>query len=261
MKITAKKIPGTARKPKKAHTSWKTTDDYEVELRRRRVKEEQMRVAPAAAGKNPFKDYLVSRTDGNHTIEYLVELRSLKEQINTCTCPDFRKNFLGTCKHIEKVKTQLPKAKAADSPYVEIFMERSPWRPLVRIPEKSAAAGFMHRYLAVNGEFKEPEADTLQVLLRDLEQANETIRSKVRISAEVHKYICRQLEKKLSAQWRGEYLRQFSESNGQATFLRHSLYTTIRLTGCCIWHLTDGRCWPMKWDWAKPCRPLLPPRC
>ena len=224
MKSTVKKAPKVSGKPKKAHTSWKTTDDYEIELRRRRMKEEQMSVTPVTAGRNQFKDYLISRMDGDYRIEYRVELRSLTEQINTCTCPDFRKNFLGTCKHIEKVKAQLSGAKTAASPYVEIFMDRSPWRPLARIPEKSAAAGFMHRYLAVNGEFKTPEADTLQVLLRDLEQADETLRAGIRISSEVRKYVCRQLEKKQAVQWREEYRRQFSESNGQAPFLRHALY-------------------------------------
>ncbi len=219
-----KRAPVAAGKPKKAHTSWKTTDDYEIELRRRRMKEEPMRVTPVAAGKNLFKDYLVSRLDGDHAVEYLVELRSLAEQINTCACPDFRKNFLGTCKHIEKVKAQFPGAKTVTSPHVEIFMDRSPWQPLARIPEKSAAAEFMHRYLAVNGEFKAPEADTLQVLLRDLEQADDAVRAGIRISAEVRKYICRQLEKKQAAQWREEYRRQFNESNGQASFLRHALY-------------------------------------
>ena len=224
MKATVKKAPKVAGRPKKAHASWQTTDDYEIELRHRRMKEEQMSVTPVTAGRNPFKDYLVSRMDGDYRIEYRVELRSLTEHSNTCACPDFRKNFLGTCKHIEKVKAQLPGTKAAASPYIEVFMNRSPWRPLVRIPEKSAIAGFMHRYLAVNGEFKAPEADTLQVLLRDLELADEAVRNGIRISAEVRKYVCCQLEKKQSAQWREEYRRQFSESNGQAPFLRHALY-------------------------------------
>ncbi len=47
MKTIAKKVPKVAGRPKKAHSSWKTTDDYEIELRRRRMKEEPMRVTPA----------------------------------------------------------------------------------------------------------------------------------------------------------------------------------------------------------------------
>jgi superfamily II DNA or RNA helicase len=224
MKPTVKKEPKVSGKQKRSHISWKTTDDYEIELRRRRMKEEQMNVTPITPGRNPFKDYLISRMDGDYCIEYSVELRSLTENINTCTCPDFHKNFLGTCKHIEKVKAQLSGKKMVVSPYVEIFMDRSPWRPLVRIPEKSAVTGFMHRYLAVNGEFKAPEVDTLQVLLRDLELADDMVRTGIRISTEVRKYVCRQLEKKQAAQWREEYRRQFNESNGQAPFLRHALY-------------------------------------
>lgn len=183
-----------------------------------------MRVAPVTAGKNPFKDYLVARLDGEHDTEYRVELRSLTERINTCNCPDFRKNFLGTCKHIEKVLAGLPKTKVGDSPYVEIFMNRSPWQPLVKIPEKNVAADFMRRYLAVNGGLKDPAVDTLQTLLRDLERAEDPVRSAVRIAAEVRKYIRIQLERRQSAQWREEYAKQFRASAGKASFLRCALY-------------------------------------
>ncbi len=36
-----------------------------------------------------------------------VEIRSLRTPMNTCTCPDFALNQLGTCKHIEAVKLRL----------------------------------------------------------------------------------------------------------------------------------------------------------
>ena len=38
---------------------------------------------------------------------YRVELRSVSEQINHCTCPDLATNRLGTCKHIEAVRHRL----------------------------------------------------------------------------------------------------------------------------------------------------------
>ncbi|MGM0575851.1 MAG: SWIM zinc finger family protein [Myxococcota bacterium] len=38
---------------------------------------------------------------------YRVELRSVGERINHCTCPDFATNRLGTCKHIEAVVHKL----------------------------------------------------------------------------------------------------------------------------------------------------------
>ncbi len=36
-----------------------------------------------------------------------VELASLTQRVNSCTCPDFAGNELGTCKHIEAVKTRV----------------------------------------------------------------------------------------------------------------------------------------------------------
>jgi hypothetical protein len=38
-----------------------------------------------------------------------VEIRSLAERINHCTCPDFATNRLGTCKHVEAVLHHLKK--------------------------------------------------------------------------------------------------------------------------------------------------------
>ena len=39
--------------------------------------------------------------------EYRVEIRSVTERLNLCTCPDFAVNRLGTCKHIEAVLHRL----------------------------------------------------------------------------------------------------------------------------------------------------------
>jgi hypothetical protein len=88
----------------KISSRWMTTDEEERALRRVRAAEEPMRVRPLSQSRvEVFQDYEVSRTDVPDAISYTVELRSTAEPINSCTCPDFRKNFLGTCKHIERV--------------------------------------------------------------------------------------------------------------------------------------------------------------
>ncbi|MBT9554922.1 MAG: SWIM zinc finger family protein, partial [Myxococcales bacterium] len=52
-------------------------------------------------------------TDPNApTRPYTVQLRSVHERLNTCSCPDFAVNRLGTCKHIEGVLHQLKKRRA-----------------------------------------------------------------------------------------------------------------------------------------------------
>ena len=50
-----------------------------------------------------FADYVVSRKDADRNTSYTVELRSLDLRANFCTCPDFKKNYLGTYKHVEKI--------------------------------------------------------------------------------------------------------------------------------------------------------------
>ena len=82
---------------------WMTTDADEREIRRERAKVEPMRVK-AMEGKEAgaFQSYMVSHAEGRQTDSYQVEIRALNEPINTCSCPDFAKNGLGTCKHIER---------------------------------------------------------------------------------------------------------------------------------------------------------------
>ncbi len=46
---------------------------------------------------------------------YKVQIRSLKDRINYCGCPDFAINQLGTCKHIEAVLHQINKDTDIDT--------------------------------------------------------------------------------------------------------------------------------------------------
>jgi superfamily II DNA or RNA helicase len=65
--------------------------------RAERAKIEKMTVA-AADGSRPWTDYTVTnRTSGK---SYRVALRGLEPGVSYCSCPDFRTNTLGTCKHI-----------------------------------------------------------------------------------------------------------------------------------------------------------------
>ena len=108
---------------------WMTTDADERLIRRERAKVEPMRVK-AMEGKEAgaFQSYMVSHAEGRQTDSYQVEIRALNEPINTCSCPDFAKNGLGTCKHIERALQTTQRAAKADevfSPHGEIFMRRN----------------------------------------------------------------------------------------------------------------------------------------
>lgn len=218
--------PDAAEKGKKwkQQSSWKTTDDYEIELRRQRMLAEPMQVRPVGERRGRFRDYVVCRCDQDHALEYVVELRSLTENINTCSCPDFAKNFLGTCKHIERVKAAQKGVGALESPYVELYMERSPWRPVLRYAGRGELPAICRRYVKVNGELKEPAATTLLALQQDLASADAATRAMVRVSSEIEAYLQSERLKTQQAHWRLAYEERFKENQGQLPMLRCPLY-------------------------------------
>src|SRR5215813_12939239 len=78
--------------------------EEQIDIRRRRAAAEQLRIQNL--GRNRvFSDYQVSnpKTGG----QYRVSIRGFDVGDNTCECPDFRTNTLGTCKHIEAVLAAL----------------------------------------------------------------------------------------------------------------------------------------------------------
>ncbi len=77
-----------------------------------RARKEKFRLASAAASV-PWTDYIVSsRTSGK---SYRVALRGEERGDSYCSCPDFRANTLGTCKHIiyalERVRAKFSAAR------------------------------------------------------------------------------------------------------------------------------------------------------
>lgn len=94
-------------KPRKAETvqknppafqGWNTTDADEIERRRWRGGTEIDRVAPLEPDRSYFGTFDVRSTSGR---PYIVEIRSLVRNTNSCDCLDWQTNGLGTCKHIE----------------------------------------------------------------------------------------------------------------------------------------------------------------
>src|SRR5712692_5641852 len=71
----------------------------QIERRRQRALEEITKVVNQ--GDHPvFSTFAVTSQSGQ---TYRVEVRSLDELHNSCTCADYKSNLIGTCKHIEGV--------------------------------------------------------------------------------------------------------------------------------------------------------------
>jgi superfamily II DNA or RNA helicase len=82
--------------------------------RAERAREEKISLRSSDAS-TPWTDYTVTSALSGKT--YRVALRGLDRGISYCSCPDFRKNTLGTCKHIlgvlARVKRRFPRSALA----------------------------------------------------------------------------------------------------------------------------------------------------
>jgi SNF2 family DNA or RNA helicase len=78
--------------------------EEQIDIRRRRAAQEQFKIQNL--GRNRvFSDYQITNPSSGG--QYRVSIRGFDVGDNTCECPDFRTNTLGTCKHIEAVLASL----------------------------------------------------------------------------------------------------------------------------------------------------------
>ncbi len=91
--------------------------EFALRERQKRAKEEKFRVTSADSGK-PWTDYTVASALSGKT--YRVALRGEERGKSYCSCPDFKTNTLGTCKHVlhmlERVRRRFP-ATVRAKPY------------------------------------------------------------------------------------------------------------------------------------------------
>ena len=78
--------------------------EEQIDLRRQRAKAGRL-VIQNLTKKKVYSDYEVANPESGG--RYTVRVRGFDTGDNTCTCPDFKANTLGTCKHIEAVLDHL----------------------------------------------------------------------------------------------------------------------------------------------------------
>ncbi len=89
----------------------------ELARREERARRERMRVRSQAPDR-PWTDYVVTSRESGKS--YRVALRGLERGESYCSCPDYRKNTLGTCKHIMRVTASVRRkfsARALSTPF------------------------------------------------------------------------------------------------------------------------------------------------
>ena len=83
---------------------WRTTDEDEINRRRLRAREESFVIRNTDVRFPVFSNFSVGSGSG---LNYSVEIRDVAGRQFACTCQDYRKNGLGTCKHVESVLLHL----------------------------------------------------------------------------------------------------------------------------------------------------------
>ncbi|MDP7398389.1 MAG: SWIM zinc finger family protein, partial [Lentisphaeria bacterium] len=177
--------------------SWRTSDEQERGVRRNRALTEAMKVTNKSPGEPVFSVFTVATADEADVPQmYDVEIRSLVDDVNTCACPDFDKNGLGTCKHVEKVLLDLRRTKAGRaalknggvSSCLELCVQQPQRQPMVLIPDSAgeASRSWISRFVDARHQLRSPWEATLPVFLREFRNAEPGIAAQVRVSSAIY---------------------------------------------------------------------------
>lgn len=164
----------------------------QIERRRERARAEILKIVNK--GNHPvFSLFEVSSVSKR---SYRVEIRSLDELQNSCTCPDYKANLIGTCKHIEGVLIYLEKEHgrklkklAEEKPRgVQIYLHHGidiTVRVTLPIPQNARVRDLLSRHFDPSGLLIGPPLQALPALLSENESLPARDRSLVRVTEAV----------------------------------------------------------------------------
>ena len=174
-----------------------STDIQEqIERRRERARAEILKIANK--GSHPvFSLFEVSSVSGR---AYRVEIRSLDELQNSCTCPDYKSNLIGTCKHIEGVLISLEKEHgkklkklAEERPRgTQIYLHYATditVRVALPLPDRAPINDLLNRYFDPSGLLFGAPLQALPSLLSALESLPTRDKPLVRVNEAVHEHL------------------------------------------------------------------------
>jgi len=175
---------------------WRTSDEDEVERRRVRAESEEIHVR-ALEPDEPFFGTFLARSPSGEA--YRVEIRSLDERINSCDCPDYAINRLGTCKHVEVTLRSLRRkrgaraAAAAGSARLEVYLDRRADRIRVAWPRQRraspAARKLLSPFFSESGDLIAEPLEAWPALARAAAQARAGVRARIRLSRHVEPWL------------------------------------------------------------------------
>ena len=161
---------------------WRTTDQDEINRRIQRARDEKHSITNLHPEHPVFSNFRVVSPSG---MIYQTEIRDLKERTFSCTCPDFRINGLGTCKHVEATLIYLKRRAKGDFK----LGENSGSKRIDLVPDGETLR--IERNFSQLPVSLRPLFESTGRLFRDPDGALQVIRrnGKVRISQEVETFL------------------------------------------------------------------------
>ncbi len=216
-----------------SHTALTTAED-ERKYRQQRAQIEEMHIQPLQKHPFPFVTYLVQAQTG---VSYTVEIRSLTDKINSCSCPDFHVNTLGTCKHIERIfyhlsqkeKKKISKFEEIGSPFVEIFLESSEnTRVSLAWPKQDTFIPELKKiiepFFSANNTLLSPPIHGIASIEHTLAGASPEIREKIRISSHLLTWVSNLKRKEANQISREQFLEDVKLGKRSMQMLTVPLY-------------------------------------
>ena len=210
------------------------TDAESIELRRKQASRQRAEVKPED-GDGVFVSYAVHSAQWPQP--YRVEIRALDDPVNSCTCPDFDLNGLGTCKHIERVLQWIEEHRGAHSgqnqppavsPFYEVFVSADGNAPKVSLQRPPQHRQAVERSLAPlfdeSGRLHGVLADAVPALRRAVASLSSRSARHVRISFLVGTAYERDAARAEQEAFRTAVEQRIERGKLSLDFLRHALY-------------------------------------
>ena len=222
-KTTRSKKP---REPK--FQGWSTTDEQEVERRRWRGRTQVFGFERLEPKLEYFGDFEVESSSAG---SYTVEIRDLKELVNSCTCRDFETSGLGTCKHIEGVlhllagsgKRRFNEAARAGSPRIEMHVADDPAPDIaIRFPANGVPESLAQEVRSLSARLgAEPRSELLH-RLHALAGKNPEF---LRVSRLVEQWVARRVREIAREERRTRVLADLETGRLRLDFLKYPLFS------------------------------------
>jgi len=203
----------------------------QIERRRQRGMEELAKIVNK--GKHPV--YSTFEVTSISERLYTVHIRSLTELLNTCSCPDYATNTIGTCKHIEGVLGNLEKEFADQwekfieqaPPITQLYVhhaEQTTVRVTLPLPKNKKLDALLNRYFDAEGVLLGKVTQSLPAMFSELNTLPTRDRERIVVGQDVRDYLKNQQDIEAVQQQKQWFLDQVRQGNRSLSVIGTPLY-------------------------------------